>query len=450
MLPTEFAIRMKEQLGNEYEAFLDTYDKPKYTALRVNPLKISPKLKEEFKRKFESVEWEENGFYYENIKPGSHPYHEAGLYYIQEPSAMMPVTYLTVKPGDVVLDLCAAPGGKTTQIAGYLQGDGLLVSNEIVTKRAKILSENVERMGIGNAVVLNETPNRLSSRFINFFDKILVDAPCSGEGMFKKNDNAISEWSVENVLMCASRQDDILDDAAIMLKPGGRLVYSTCTFSREEDEGSVERFLERHEDFSLVEMKRLYPHKVKGEGHFFAVFTKEGEAPTKQHTLKGKGIDIKSLDNKEVCAKNLGIKLLVEFLNEYIPGWVDKFKGRVIEFGDNLYLVNERCFDLTGLKVERPGLQLGTINRNRFEPAHALALAIKPSEFKNVCNIDMFKQNGGLASETANLYLHGLTFPYDGDKGYYLICVDSYSIGFGKLAGGIMKNHYPKGLRKKQ
>ena len=257
-LPSAFLTRMQEMLGEEYEAFLQSYESGHYQSLRLNPRKTD---REEFTEKspfhLTPVAWEKNGFYYsEEDTPGKHPYHEAGVYYIQEASAMAPVGYLDVQPGDYVLDLCAAPGGKSTQIGAAMQGKGILICNEIHPARAKILSENVERMGLTNAVVTNESPERLSAYFPEYFDKILVDAPCSGEGMFRKHEEACSEWSPENVELCAKRQDSVLDEAAAMLKKGGRLVYSTCTFALQEDEGSVARFLLRHPEFSIKEAHR--------------------------------------------------------------------------------------------------------------------------------------------------------------------------------------------------
>ena len=248
MLPQSFTERMQGLLGLEYEEFLASFEHEKYQALRLNPLKrddmsvITEKVKQTFQ--LQQVPWAENGYYYtKEDQPGKHPWHEAGLYYIQEPSAMAPVTLLSPQPGERILDLCAAPGGKSTQIASAMEGEGLLVTNEIHPARAKILSENVERMGIRNACVLNETPEHLADIFEEYFDRILVDAPCSGEGMFRKNEVACEEWSPENVQLCADRQDGILECAARMLVPGGRLVYSTCTFAPAENEGSISRFM---------------------------------------------------------------------------------------------------------------------------------------------------------------------------------------------------------------
>ena len=284
MIPEAFLLRMQKQLGEEYPEFLACYDKPRQQALRYNPLKRTESgesMEEALTALFrmEKVPWAEHGYYYPaDVFPGRHPYHEAGLYYIQEPSAMAPVGRLEIKPGERVLDLCAAPGGKSTQIGALLHGQGLLVSNEINPSRAKILSENVERMGLANACVTNESPERLAEVFPEYFDKILVDAPCSGEGMFRKNEIALTEWSEENVRLCGERQDGILNEAAKMLRPGGRLVYSTCTFSEWENEGSIQRFLERHPEFTLLESQRIYPHKVRGEGHFLATLQRRGRS----------------------------------------------------------------------------------------------------------------------------------------------------------------------------
>ena len=298
-------------LQDEYEEFENSFDGDRYHALRINPLKAErDKVMESMKSvygeeiSFEKVPWSENGYYYDRkIQPGKHPYHEAGVYYIQEPSAMAPVTLLDPQPGERILDLCAAPGGKSTQIAAAMKGKGILICNEIHPARAKILSENVERMGIRNAIVTNETPDRLEERFAGYFDRILVDAPCSGEGMFRKNEEATEEWSPENVHMCADRQDDVIEAAYQMLRPGGILCYSTCTFAPAENEGTISRLLARHEDMSICEIPeeqydkgfqpgrpewsekqvegiektiRLWPHRLKGEGHYAAVLKKTG------------------------------------------------------------------------------------------------------------------------------------------------------------------------------
>lgn len=463
MLPKEFLERMEEMLQEEYPLFLQSFEQKKYQSLRVNPLKGR---REEFEKKspfaLSPVAWEKNGFYYDGTdQPGKHPYHEAGVYYIQEASAMAPAVYLDARPGEQVLDLCAAPGGKSTQIAAAMEGKGLLVCNEIHPARAKILSENVERMGIVNALVTNETPDRLAEHFPEYFDRILVDAPCSGEGMFRKNEAACSEWSPENVRLCAGRQDEILDGAARMLRAGGRLVYSTCTFAPAEDEGSISRFLKRHPEFEienaakaagmegghpewikeenggacaapegLTRTIRLWPHKLKGEGHYLAVLKKEGGV-WEGYRGRGRFGTQKGIEARE-CA---------EYLQFQAENLKIALSGIFLKFGDQLYLAPENTPSLRGLKVLRPGLHLGTMKKNRFEPSHALALALRPQDAVRSLEI-------AADSAECRAWLNGMTLTADGEKGWYLVAADGYSIGWGKLAGNIMKNHYPKGLRK--
>lgn len=475
MLPEKFLERMQNMLGEEYPEFLQSYDREECHTLRLNTLKTNEKIfKQQVNFQLSPVAWNQDGFYYDkDDRPGRHPYHDAGVYYIQEASAMAPVVYLEAQPGEKVLDLCAAPGGKTTQIGMAMKQKGILICNEIHPARAKILSENVERMGLKNAIVTNETPQKLRDAFPEYFDRILVDAPCSGEGMFRKNEEACEEWSLENVQMCADRQDEILECAARMLVPGGRMVYSTCTFAPAENEGSMQRFLKSHPEFELEEVVlfpgmefaraewaeyektviqgiagategvdkrgectdaydlkraiRLWPHKLRGEGHFLAVLRKNGE-----HTDGKKEKFQKGLSQKE-CKEYL------EFKQENLMDFEEN--GIYIKFGDQLYLAPEHTPRLEGLKVLRPGLHLGTIKKNRFEPSHALALTLQNRQVKRVWNV-------AADSQTIADYLRGQTINAEGEKGWYLITVDNYGIGWGKLTGNVMKNHYPKGLRK--
>lgn len=440
-LPSDFTSRMKEMLGNEYDDFIKTYDEKRAFGLRYNPLKIN---KEDCERLVtaitEPVPWAEEGYYYsEKMQPGKSPLHEAGAYYIQEPSAMSAAELLGVEPGDIVCDLCAAPGGKSTQIAGKMMGKGLLVSNEYYSQRAKILSQNIERMGVRNAVVVNESTEHMAELFLEFFDKIMVDAPCSGEGMFRKDPAACDEWSLAQVRVCADRQAEILDNAAKMVKPGGVLVYSTCTFSMEENEETVESFILRNKDFYIDRPKqhetlinagfqeksgmyRLWPHKLKGEGHFAVRFVK---ADREENYYKRKPLEGK--------AKKQDLKYFYEFAKKALNV---ECEGEFVLFGDSIYMVPKEMISLKGIKVERAGLKLGCNKKNRFEPDHALALALRPSEVKQVTEL-----------REPEKYLAGETVECEYDKGWTLVTVGGVSLGWGKAQNGILKNHYPKGLR---
>ena len=429
MLPEKFLERMKNQLGAEYEAFLSSLERPRAVALRFNPLKGDMP---ELPFVGDNVPWEPKGFYYDpQSRPGLHVFHEAGVYYLQEASAMAPVALLDPKPGERVCDLCAAPGGKTTQIAGRMMGEGFLLCNEINPKRSKILSRNIERMAVANALVTNEHPGNLAKRFPEGFDKVLIDAPCSGEGMFRKEEAAVTDWSVETVEMCARRQAEILDSGAKMVRPGGRLVYSTCTFAPEEDELAIAAFLERHPEFEpeIVEAPwfvpvengghRMWPHKMLGEGHFAAVLRKTGEGECEYTALPGEKLPKQWIS----FAKEMGIEL---------P------EGKALLFGETLYWVPEGMPDIARLKVLRPGLELGTVKKDRFEPAHALALWLKTC--KTV-------QDYPADSQEMEKYIHGDVVPSE-KKGWCLVAADGYSIGWGKGDGRVLKNHYPKGLRR--
>ncbi len=444
MLPEAFLTRLKLQLGNEYDDYLQSLDRPRAVALRFNPLKTVDFPALPFVE--ECVPWARYGHYYTpDARPGLHVWHEAGLYYLQEASAMAPVTLLAPQPGEIVLDLCAAPGGKTTQIAALMGGDGLLVCNEINPKRAKILSRNIERMAVPNALVLNHHPKELERHFSGCFDKVLVDAPCSGEGMFRKEEAAITDWSEETVTMCAERQAQILDTAAKLLRPGGRLVYSTCTFAPAEDEGAVSAFLRNHPDFAIEQVDapalspgqpgfvrhpapgiehtfRLWPHHQKSEGHYAAVLRKLD--------LLGDGVSTLSPSAPGKLPKE----------------WTDFAKamdirlpaGKPALFGSTLWWLPENAPELRSLKVLRPGLELGEVKKGRFEPAHALGLWLKDCASVQ----DYAPDSAEMAA-----YLHGEVVPSD-KKGWTLVTAGGLSIGWGKGDGKVLKNHYPKGLRR--
>ena len=427
MLPQKFLERMQMQLGEEYPAFLESLERPRAVALRMNPLKgNAPALP----FVLEPVPWEETGFYYDpDSRPGLHPFHEAGVYYLQEASAMAPVALLDPQPGERVCDLCAAPGGKTTQIAARMAGRGFLLCNEINPKRSKILSRNIERMGVANALVTNEHPGNLAEKYAGFFDRVLVDAPCSGEGMFRKEEAAVTDWSPETVTMCADRQREILRSAVKLLKPGGRLVYSTCTFAPEENEQVIEWLLEQFPEFTPEEIPapwftegmkgtyRLWPHKLLGEGHFAAVLRK-------------------TAGEESSCLEEGSQKLPKQWLEFAKDMQIELPEGKAVMFGTSLYWAPAEMPALRGVKVLRPGLELGDVKKDRFEPAHALALWLKESAAMQNLEGDEIKK-----------YLHGDVLPSE-QKGWCLVTTGGFSIGWGKADGAVLKNHYPKGLRR--
>ena len=451
VLPQNFKDKMKNLLKDEFDDFLKGYDKDNFYSLRINTLKA--KADDVLERNlfdFSPVKWCPTGYYYPgNQRPGRHSYHHAGVFYIQEASAMAVVECADIQHGEKVLDLCAAPGGKSTQIAAKLGGTGLQISNEIVPNRAKILSQNIERMGVKNAIVTNESPEKLEKVFPAFFDKIIVDAPCSGEGMFRKDPAVANEWSLSQVEVCANRQNHILESAHKMLAENGVMVYSTCTFSPEENEIAVQKFIDKHPEYVLIKpdvhrffsagvpqwadsdnadlckTMRLFPHKIDGEGHFIAVLKK----------TVGESCRVKS-------AKNTADKKLLQpyfdFEKKFLKGI--SFSNFTL-FGENLYAMPEGTPDLSKVKVLRCGLHLGEIKKNRFEPSHSLAMALCKDNVKQFisypCDSDEMLE-----------YLKGETLNADDSlKGWCLVCTDEYSVGWAKVTDGIAKNHYPKGLR---
>lgn len=431
-LPESFIVNMKKQLSEqEWEAFFAVYEKSPFKGIRLNLLKGDEnELKSCLPFLGKRVEWEENGYYTTEEKPGNSPFHAAGLFYSQEPSAMCAAPLLEVQPGERVLDLCSAPGGKGTQLACRMKGEGIVVLNEPVLSRAKILSQNVERMGVKNAVVTSELPEKLSTKFEGYFDKILVDAPCSGEGMFRKNaEEALSEWSEENVATCAERQKRILDEGTKMLRGGGKLVYSTCTFAPSEDEGQVCDYLQNHPEMRLLKQEKLYPHKVSGEGHFAALFEKN------QKEESGK---VRRKEMTPWCSRE-GEQAYRAFEKSFFH---QKFARRLYEINGILYELPEGVFDWKGVQVLRVGVRLGEVKNGRFEPSHSLALCVKKEDCKNV--LDLLESDVRLEK-----YLRGETVE-DGllKNGWCVVCVHGYPLGLGKVVNGTVKNHYPKGLRR--
>lgn len=453
-LPVAFIKNMREILGEEGLAeYLDSFEKPKFTGLRVNTSKISV---EEFLRispfKLRRVPWTENGFYYtEEDSPTHHPYYYAGLYYIQEPSAMAPAAVLPVERGERVLDLCAAPGGKATELGAKLNHTGLLVANDASASRTKALLKNLEVFGIPNLLVTSEMGDRLDRYFHEYFDKILIDAPCSGEGMFRKQAHMIPAWEKQGPEVFANMQREILRQAAELLKPGGTMLYSTCTFSKLENEGSIDGFLAEHPEFTLEEIPRqegfcsgmpelvgsrfplercvrLFPHKIDGEGHFLALLKKAGEKIPGAPEPAGRPGRIPA----ELEAFLQDVSMPMEL-------------SRIVVKDTKVFLMPEGVGRCPGLRFLRSGLYLGELLKKRFEPSQAFAMALKKEEYASV--IDLSAADGRVIR-----YLKGETLEIeDGEssrpEGWQLVCVDGYPLGWGKLIRGTLRNKYFSGWR---
>ena len=460
-LPEDYQSRMQEMLGDEYLQYLDSFNHSYGQTLRVNQLKMEPA---DFIRRFllsGQVSWCNTGFYYEgDERLSANPYYHAGIYYLQEPSAMAPAAFLPVESGDRVLDLCAAPGGKSTALAARLQGEGFLLSNDISASRCKPLLKNMEMAGVTNSVITCEAPEKLAGRFAGYFDKVLVDAPCSGEGMFRREPSMVKSWSAEEVKRYAVLQREILFHAAQMLRPGGYLLYSTCTFAKEEDEQTVEYFLEQHKDFSLQELplcegiemgrvewtlhgredvrncRRFLPHKVKGEGHFAALFKKEESAESSFESVSGDC----SIKEQKVSKEKIP-EAMEDFMRD-IPDW-KQWKKRIFFIKERAFLLPKHCPSLQGLRIVRSGLYLGDCLKKRFEPSQALAMALKSSEYKKSISFP---------AEDIRIekYLRGETVEIDNTeiKGWTLFCVDGFPLGWGKCNRGRLKNKYNPNWRK--
>ena len=455
-LPKAFLERMKTMLGKEYEDFLKSYEAPRQFGLRVNTLKISV---EEFLKQspfhLTKVPWTENGFYYEEAdRPARHPYYASGLYYLQEPSAMAPAAILPVEPGDYVLDLCAAPGGKATELGARLKGQGMLVANEISASRAKALLRNIELCGIKNSFITNEVPKNLARVMPEFFDKVLVDAPCSGEGMFRKDMDVAKTWDESRPEFFANLQREIVSNAISMLKPGGLMLYSTCTFASIENEGTISYILENFPEMELLEIPayegfsegnpewgngddtlkrcvRIFPHKMAGEGHFIALLKKKGILyPSESDVAIRK-------PEKEAW------KLLNEF---WAPMELPFEKERIEIRNQNVYYLPPASNHYKGIHFVRNGLFLGELKKNRFEPSEPLALALSQEQFPAILNLSS-------EEERVTRYLRGETLLIEeGEakvkKGWQLVCVDVHPLGFGKLVNQTLKNKYPAGWRR--
>ena len=471
-LPETYCTAMKELLGEEYQAYLDSFQSPSYRGLRVNTAKISGDQFEKLADfPLRRVPWVANGFYYEgDSSPARHPYYYAGLYYLQEPSAMTPASRLPIQPGDRVLDLCAAPGGKATELGARLQGRGFLLANDISSSRAQGLLKNLELAGIPNILVTAENPRHLAQVYPEFFDKILIDAPCSGEGMFRRDSKMAAHWESAPPDSYVKVQQELLEYGFHMLRPGGKLLYSTCTFSTKENEENIHKLLQAHpqlhplpvegwEGFSSgfcgwKEAVRIFPHKMQGEGHFLILLEKEGESsktPTDPVAYAAPG---------EASSAGKGREKVGDFALSAafgLPEEIRDFLGllRLDLSRGSFHLERERVYyyepDLVvrgGLRYLRTGLLLGTYSRNRFEPSQALAMALKGEEFDGVLNLDAH-------DPLAIKYLKGESLPADlpvrgtapDRSAWRLVCVNGYPLGWAKAGGSTLKNKYCVGWR---
>ena len=453
---------MRILLGSEFHAFLESYNQLPSAGLRVNTLKTTPETFLAISPyPLSNIPWCPSGYLIDQDaqpSPGRHPYHAAGLYYLQDPSAMVVAELLDPQPGDLILDLAAAPGGKTTHLASLMKGEGILIANETHPRRVWELAQNMERWGVQNAAILNETPERLAQAFGDIFDRVLLDAPCSGEGMFRKNEDARQEWSPQRVASCALRQVAILNQAAHLVRPGGMLAYSTCTFAPEENEAVIAGFLEEHPAFELVSTRalsgatpgrpewadfaglqdiavahkaslkatvRLWPHLTAGEGHFIALLRRSDNPRPIRLLPEQPPIPSKEALRRfhEFCSENLHVLWEI---------------NRLALVGSYLYWISPGMPKLYSLKAIHPGFWLGTLKSGRFEPSHALALALRRDQARQTVSLD---------PNSAVSYLYGNTLVRSGPNGWALLTKDSFPLGWGKRVEGVIKNYYPKGLR---
>ncbi|MBO6108177.1 MAG: RsmB/NOP family class I SAM-dependent RNA methyltransferase [Eubacterium sp.] len=478
-LPDEYISEMKQLLGDELDDYLSSFSSPRLYGLRVNISKIST---EEFEKispfPIRKIPYISNGYFYDGdtYQPALHPYYYAGLYYLQDPSAMTPASRLHIDPGDKILDLCAAPGGKATELAARLMtagdgrsGDGILVANDISASRAKALQKNIELFGVKSVLITAEYPQKLSEVFCGYFDKILIDAPCSGEGMFRKDPSMIRAWTPDSPEKYARLQRDIVRHALSMLAPGGELLYSTCTFSSVEDEGTVEYILsldpslhladiEGYEGFShgrtdkkagLEKCVRIFPHKMEGEGHFLALFKKDGAADSSDSEAAVNDAQSHQRSRNNTASSRSSGKISEEekaLWHEFADNLESKWSDNNIEAGNSkLYYMNEDLRKITGLRFLRNGLYLGECKKKRFEPSQALAMSLKKHEYKNC--LDMASSDSRVIR-----YLKGETITVSGEEdnikdGYVLVCVDGFPLGWGKKSAARIKNKYHSGWR---
>lgn len=446
-LPLKYKERMKALLEDDFYAYINALEEPPVRAFRVNTDKISVENFSKIDCFSEArIPYVENGFYFKYEKIGNHPYHHAGMIYVQEPAAMAPAECIDINPDWKILDMCAAPGGKSTQLNNKLGQNGILVSNEIIPSRCKILTGNIERLGLKNVVTTCTDTSRLAEIFPKAFDLVMVDAPCSGEGMFRKEENAVDEWSIENVYKCAERQKSILENAALAVKNGGYIIYATCTFSLEENEMTVDNFLKNHSEFEIVPVKeavkactadgirfsgcqckniefarRFYPHKSKGEGQFMAVLKNKLEPAAAKNKFSA----------KQAQADSSVFNFLDDVLEKYDKSRITMNNGTPVYFTNDFEVPNGIAFSC--------GVTVGEIKKNYILPHHQFFMAMG-NDFKR--KIDLTADSLEIAK-----YLHGEEFDTDCQNGWAVVTVNGCTVGGVKVTNGKAKNHYPKGLR---
>jgi len=453
-LPENFLDIMKDILQDEYDDFLKSFKIDNVKGLRINTLKIDThSFTDKNLFNLENIPWCNEGFYmkdYDEERPAKHPYYHCGLYYIQEPSAMIPVEVLDPQPGDKVLDIAAAPGGKTTQIAAKLQNKGIIVSNYISPKRVRALEKNINLFGIKNSIILNDSPENIKNNFANYFDKILIDAPCSGEGMFKRDKRALSDWNEENNTQLSKLQRDILSNTASMLKPGGRLVYSTCTFSLIENEGTIDWFLKEFPEFEVLDIeglhslspgmphlirasedisktRRAWPHKIHGDGHFIALLQK------KSSVMEDNPQQIFQIKNNFTSDE-------LSIIKQFFVDTLNIEEKNIIRIKNKVYIPTDIDRDISGVRIISNGIYLGELKKNRFIPSQQYAMTLEMKDAKNVVNISSKDIN-------SYKYLKGETIMLENNKGWNLICIDSFPCGWAKGNGDSLKNYYEPSWR---
>lgn len=461
-LPPGFAARMSDLL-TDYQKFLASYTDTSLAGLRANTLKIDPEeLKYLLPNVGRVVTWCPDGFYYDaDFRPGKSPYYHAGLYYIQEPSAMSPAAVMDVSPGHRVLDLCAAPGGKSTQLAAKLKGRAILFANDVSASRARALVKNIELSGVTNCVITSESPARLAARLTEYFDRILVDAPCSGEGMFRRDPDARKTWISRKPEICTALQRESLHFAAMMLKPGGRLMYSTCTFAPEENELMIEEFLSTHKDFDGVQIPhaeygiepglrgeghtaRIWPHRQKGEGHFMAYLEKQKNCDEiaesrPVHYFRSRPGNVDREGNDAPVGSLRPFPEYTDFCNKHLNFMPEP----TFRHGDSLYLTPPALPNLSSLRVLRSGLYLGDVRTKRFEPSQAFAMTLRPENVHSCINLS-------IDDKDLYRYLKGESFALSVSEknlanSWNLIALNSFPLGWAKITDGRLKNKYPKG-----